>query len=83
MEGDILDKLNAEAVKQSLQALEDKPPALEADALTTGEVDLELSVPVTKGPQLFKGGRVSVFVQTKVQQLKAAVGGVRFRKEFK
>lgn len=77
-EGTIL----ASGVKATLESLEQQAPELQVDAHLDGDVYVETSIPVTRGPSLLRGGRFSVYVQTKVQKIKEAVGGVRFTKKF-
>lgn len=78
----LLQKAQNETVKQSLDALEQDAPQMQADAQLDGSFEGEASLPITSGPKLLRGGRFTVYVKGKVQVLKDAVAGFRISKKF-
>lgn len=75
-------KATKEQVNADLDAVEHGEAEVQAEVLSTGDVEADVNVPITGGPRWLKGGSVTAYVKTKVQDLKAAVGGVRISKKF-
>lgn len=71
------------AAKAALDAVEQGEKEIEVEALTTGEIEAGLNVPITGGPKWIKGGTFTGFVRAKATQWKETlVGGFRFSKKF-
>ena len=68
------------AVKAALDEVEKGDKEIQVEGLTSGDVEVDVNVPITKG--FLKGATFTAFAKTKVQQLKQAVGGFRVTKKF-
>lgn len=76
----ILEAGKKAAAKAALDALEHGDREIQVEALTTGEIEADVNVPITSG--WLKGATVTAFARTKVQQVKDAVAGFRISKKF-
>lgn len=68
--------------KDMLDHVESGDKEISAEALSTGEIEADVNVPITTGPKWIKGGTLTTFVQTNVKKLKETVAGFRISKKF-